>query len=150
MPVGYKVSAVQFSDGSPIENSTSLTAAVDIISNVDLTACPSGCFRPVGLAFDAQGRLFFSSDATGEIYIITQSAEAQGSSGGNGSVQNATPTSSGTNGTLASSGTGAPSASSTTVTTGSSGAGSLVFQVVGSGSVALLWAVAMGVALVCL
>lgn len=29
--------------------------------------------RPVGLAIDAKGRLFFSSDATGEIYALVKS-----------------------------------------------------------------------------
>ena len=28
------------------------------------------CFRPVGVAFDAKGRLYMSSDSTGEIYVI--------------------------------------------------------------------------------
>jgi hypothetical protein len=41
--------------------------------NVNVSACPTGCFRPVGLAFDGQGRLFMSSDSTGEIYVITSS-----------------------------------------------------------------------------
>ncbi len=37
-----------------------------------MTACPQGCFRPVGLAWDKEGRLFMSSDATGEIYVVTK------------------------------------------------------------------------------
>lgn len=42
------------------------------MANADINDCPSGCFRPVGLAWDAQGRLFMSSDSTGEIYVITR------------------------------------------------------------------------------
>jgi hypothetical protein len=41
--------------------------------NPDNSACPDGCFRPVGLAWDSNGRLFMSSDATGEIYMIIRS-----------------------------------------------------------------------------
>jgi hypothetical protein len=28
------------------------------------------CFRPVGVAFDTKGRLYMSSDSTGEVYVI--------------------------------------------------------------------------------
>lgn len=50
----------------------SLTAAVDVVSNSNMTACPGGCFRPVGLAWDSRGRLYMSSDSTGEIYVVTK------------------------------------------------------------------------------
>ncbi|KAK3068855.1 hypothetical protein LTR53_013262 [Teratosphaeriaceae sp. CCFEE 6253] len=69
-PAGYKLSVVEFANGDAVEPADSLTAAVDIVSNADNAACPSGCFRPVGLAWDSQGRLFMSSDATGEIYVV--------------------------------------------------------------------------------
>jgi hypothetical protein len=42
------------------------------VSNVDTSKCPDACFRPVGLAWDNKGRLFMSSDATGEVYVITR------------------------------------------------------------------------------
>ena len=72
-PIGYKLSFVQFDgNGSPTEPANSSTAAVDIVSNPDLSACPRSCFRPVGLAWDSQGRLFMSSDSTGEIYVVTK------------------------------------------------------------------------------
>lgn len=70
-PVGYKVSMIPFgADGQPIANSDSNTAAIDILMNADNSACPQNCFRPAGIAFDSQGRLFVSSDATGEIYVV--------------------------------------------------------------------------------
>jgi glucose/arabinose dehydrogenase len=72
-PIGYKVSFIQFDgNGSPTAPASSTTAAVDIVSNPDLSKCPDSCFRPAGMAWDSQGRLFFSSDATGEIYVITR------------------------------------------------------------------------------
>lgn len=40
----------------------------------DLSACPDNCVRPVGLAFDPLGRLFGSSDTTGEIFMIESSS----------------------------------------------------------------------------
>ncbi|RAR11318.1 soluble quino protein glucose dehydrogenase [Stemphylium lycopersici] len=72
-PVGYKLSLVPFDGkGSPTTPSNSTTAITDIVSNPDLSACPDSCFRPVGLAWDSQGRLFMSSDSTGEIYVVTR------------------------------------------------------------------------------
>lgn len=90
--VGYKLSMIRFADGQPVAPSDSTTATVDVLSNADLSKCPDGCFRPVGLAWDGQGRLFLSSDATGEIYVLQQ---AEVSASGNGD----TPTSS-SSGTL--------------------------------------------------
>lgn len=72
-PIGYKLSLVEFDgNGSPRAAANSTTATADIVSNPDLSQCPGKCFRPVGLAFDAQGKLYMSSDATGEIYVITK------------------------------------------------------------------------------
>lgn len=92
--VGYKLSVVRFADGQPVAPSSSTNATADVLSNADLSKCPDGCFRPVGLAWDGQGRLFLSSDATGEIYVLQQ-AEISTSGGGGGE----TPTSS-SSGTL--------------------------------------------------
>ncbi|KAI9722761.1 MAG: hypothetical protein M1828_004457 [Chrysothrix sp. TS-e1954] len=86
-PVGYKVSVVQFADGSPVEPSTSNTALQDIVTNPDNSQCPGKCFRPAGLAWDSSGRLFFTSDASGEVYVITSKAN-------NGSVNDAMPSAS--------------------------------------------------------
>ncbi|KAI8936354.1 hypothetical protein NX059_006766 [Plenodomus lindquistii] len=72
-PIGYKLSFVQFNGaGAPTALANSQTAAVDIVSNTDLSQCPGACFRPVGIAWDTQGRLYFSSDSTGEIYVLTR------------------------------------------------------------------------------
>lgn len=71
VPQGYKVSRVDFNAyGQPSKPSTSKTAAIDLVKNANPGACPTNCFRPVGLAFDQAGRLFFTSDATGEIYVL--------------------------------------------------------------------------------
>jgi len=85
-PVGYKVSVVDFADGEPVDASNSTTAATDIVSNADDSVCPDNCFRPVGLAWDGSGRLFMSSDSTGEIYVITREE------GANETTPNATAT----------------------------------------------------------
>lgn len=73
-PVGYKISMIQYNQttGSPLAPANSTTAAIDIVANQNITACPKACFRPVGLAWDGTGRLFFSSDATGEIYVVAR------------------------------------------------------------------------------
>ena len=95
--MGYKLSMVEFDgNGSPSAAADSTTAAVDIVSNPDLSECPDNCFRPAGLAWDSQGRLYMSSDSTGEIFVITREdgsgvnsvseAALNGTSGGGGSA----------------------------------------------------------------
>lgn len=76
-PVGYKVSVIEFANGEPVAPATSKTAVTDIFTNANISVCPDNCFRPVGMAFDSEGRLFVSSDDTGEIYMITQEQAAQ-------------------------------------------------------------------------
>ncbi|KAK4127301.1 soluble quino protein glucose dehydrogenase [Parathielavia appendiculata] len=111
-PAGYKLSYVSFSAdrGEPTEPSDSLTAVKDVITAPDVSACSGqgGCFRPVGLAFDATGeRLFVSSDATGEIWVVMRDgAGGYGNGNGNGG---ATGTSTGP-----STGTGVPGSSTST------------------------------------
>ncbi|KAF4446416.1 hypothetical protein F53441_9933 [Fusarium austroafricanum] len=85
-PVGYQVSYAEFENGHPTESPRSKNATTPIIYNKDLSKCPDDCFRPVGLAWDSQNRLFFSSDKTGEIFVLSREGN-QGSSGGNGSSQ---------------------------------------------------------------
>ncbi|KAL6914666.1 hypothetical protein FSST1_012426 [Fusarium sambucinum] len=68
---GYRVSKVEFADGEPVSASDDSKAEVPIMWNDDNTKCPSGCFRPAGLAFDKAGRLFMTSDSTGELYVLT-------------------------------------------------------------------------------
>ncbi|KAH8598696.1 soluble quino protein glucose/sorbosone dehydrogenase [Bisporella sp. PMI_857] len=80
-PAGYKISAIAFNNGSPVAAPDSTTSTKDIMTNQDNSQCPDSCFRPVGLALDSNGRIFMSSDSTGEIYILAK-----------GSLSTATPT----------------------------------------------------------
>ncbi|KPM37874.1 hypothetical protein AK830_g8709 [Neonectria ditissima] len=82
-PVGYVISSVTFKDGRPVESSTSMDAATPILRNADLSKCPDECFRPVGLAWDSKDRLWFSSDSTGEIFVLARDGT---NSSGNGST----------------------------------------------------------------
>jgi hypothetical protein len=91
-PVGYKLSVISFADGKPVEPPTSKTAAVDILSNADISQCPGKCFRPAGLAIDGKGHIWMTSDATGEIYVL-QKVEV--STTGPGTQTTATSTSNG-------------------------------------------------------
>ncbi|CAI4213410.1 unnamed protein product [Parascedosporium putredinis] len=75
-PVGYMVSSVAFSNGQPSASVSANDALTEIFSNPNHDACPEGCFRPVGLAFDAQGRLWVSADSTGEIYVLKKLTDA--------------------------------------------------------------------------
>ncbi len=71
-PVGYKLSVIAFNEttGDPLAAPDSRTSTIDILANVDNSRCPRNCFRPTSIAFDRQGRLFMSSDSTGEIYVV--------------------------------------------------------------------------------
>ncbi|CVL08746.1 related to L-sorbosone dehydrogenase [Fusarium mangiferae] len=68
---GYRLSKVDFANGEPVPESDDPKAEVPLMWNTDNTKCPSGCFRPAGLAFDKSGRLFLTSDSTGELYVLT-------------------------------------------------------------------------------
>ncbi|CAD0083100.1 unnamed protein product [Aureobasidium vineae] len=81
-PVGYKLSLVNFTDaGEPVDELTSKTAATDIFGNANNSVCPNDCFRPVAMALDNRGRIFISSDASGEIYLVTRDETSKGSGG---------------------------------------------------------------------
>lgn len=80
-PVGYKLSVIPFANGEPVAGPDNKTAAIDILTNADNSRCPTNCFRPVGIAFDQQGRLFMSSDATGDIFVVMRDQASQGSTG---------------------------------------------------------------------
>ena len=55
-------------DGSGPVASDRATLGYEFVVHVpDLNVCPDACVRPVGLAFDGEGRLFVSSDSTGEV-----------------------------------------------------------------------------------
>lgn len=84
--------------GTPVAPSDSNSATSDVLSNADLSRCPDSCFRPVGLAWDGQGRLFMSSDSTGEIYVLQRfemsatgcTGTATGTSSGTGTLVTST------------------------------------------------------------
>lgn len=69
-PVGYKLSSITFTNGMPTEPADSRTPLTDVLTNADINDCPDDCFRPVGLAWDSRQRLFMTSDATGELYVL--------------------------------------------------------------------------------
>ena len=108
---GYKISVVEFANGEPTSASNSTTGAIDIVSNSDNSQCPGSCFRPVGLAWDSQGRLFFSSDATGEIYMLfREDGNATSSAGSN--ATGTVPSARSSTGTSSATGSVSPTASS--------------------------------------
>jgi glucose/arabinose dehydrogenase len=81
-PIGYKLSVVDFHEnGQPVDPLASTTAVTDIFSNKDLSRCPEQCFRPVGMAIDPQGRIFMSSDTSGEIYLISRESATSTTTG---------------------------------------------------------------------
>ena len=106
LPVGYKVSALAFANGSPVAGSNSRTAAVDIMTNPNTSSCADAvCFRPTGLVLDSHQRIFMTSDATGEIWVIRRTNATTGS--GTGTVSGGGQTPSGTAGGASSTPTGA-------------------------------------------
>lgn len=78
-PVGYRLSSIQFdpATGEPtVSAENGRDALKDIIVNKDNSVCPDKCFRPVGLAFDSEERLWMTSDSTGEIYVLLKTASS--------------------------------------------------------------------------
>ncbi|KAF4595796.1 glucose/sorbosone dehydrogenase [Ophiocordyceps camponoti-floridani] len=70
-PVGYRIATIPFTPrGEPSPTNDNPDAATDVLSAPDLSECPDRCFRPVGLALDRRGRLWFSSDSSGEIFVL--------------------------------------------------------------------------------
>lgn len=92
--VGYKLSLVQFENGQPVDATDSLTAATDIVANEDNSVCPDDCLRPVAMAFDSQGRIFMSSDSSGEIYLVTRDTSSNSTGEGTGTSTSASPSAS--------------------------------------------------------
>ncbi|ODA75870.1 hypothetical protein RJ55_08511 [Drechmeria coniospora] len=71
-PSGYRIAAIPFNKhtGEPLASRDGPSAAVDILSTPSHGYRPERCFRPVGLAWDSWGRLWASSDTTGEIFVL--------------------------------------------------------------------------------
>lgn len=70
-PNGYRLSKVEFANGNPIKRSHAGDAEEMLMWNADNSDCEKHCFRPVGLLLDTKGRLFMTSDATGELFLVT-------------------------------------------------------------------------------
>lgn len=84
-PVGYRIASISFKDGKPTAAHSSTDAARDVIAAADLTKCtkPANCLRPVGLAFDGKGRLWFSADS-GEIFVMQKDPKVSDDKGSAG------------------------------------------------------------------
>ncbi|EKM48709.1 uncharacterized protein PHACADRAFT_108421 [Phanerochaete carnosa HHB-10118-sp] len=73
-PTGYGVvrQVVPFSGLQPSAPPSSQTGYTFLAQATNLTSCPGTCIRPVGLAFADDGRLFVSSDSSGELFVISK------------------------------------------------------------------------------
>lgn len=71
---GYGLATTRFRNGKPVSSVNSQTALTYIAQSKNLAGCDkTSCWAPVGLAWDSKGRLFMSTDYTGEIYVILKS-----------------------------------------------------------------------------
>jgi len=131
-PTGYMVGTVAFGpDGEPTAPANSDTSLTPIFANRDNSRCSSNCFRPVGMAFDRQGRMFVASDASGEIYVVQRQANATGTPAASGTSSGAPSATSG----------GATGATSSGTATTPNSAASLMGSTVLVGMVCALMAV---------
>jgi hypothetical protein len=74
-PDGYKLFAISWDaqTGQPIHPPHSSTAAISVLENKSTALCPFTCIRPTGVVFGPGGRLYVSSERTGEIFVIGRS-----------------------------------------------------------------------------
>lgn len=79
-PDGYRIQSIAFANGKPVAPQNSTTGAKTLIANADLTKCPQNCFRPVGLSLDSKGRLWFTSDRTGELWVMAKTGKSTSAS----------------------------------------------------------------------
>ncbi|RPA77430.1 soluble quino protein glucose dehydrogenase [Ascobolus immersus RN42] len=91
-PAGYAVGYIHFTDNGA-EPRASVKQSEDafqaILEPEDEDACPDDCFRPVGIAFDKDGRMFVTSDSTGELVVIERdNGKGKGQSGGGSNSNN--------------------------------------------------------------
>ncbi|EIN09066.1 soluble quino protein glucose dehydrogenase, partial [Punctularia strigosozonata HHB-11173 SS5] len=73
-PTGYAVVRVPFAGASPVASPTSTEGYEILVQAANLTSCPGTCIKPVGLAFASDGRLFVSSDSSGELFTLSSNA----------------------------------------------------------------------------
>ena len=76
-PVGYSVASIAFdpATGEPTaRREAAHEALTNIMTNPDHTKCPGQCFRPAGLALDGKGRVWMTSDTTGEVFVLEKKA----------------------------------------------------------------------------
>lgn len=78
--VGYNLGMVRFDAGSgePTEGRESREGVVEVLGNGEVKGCPEGCFRPVGVAVDGEGRVFMTSDSTGEVFVVRRKEKGGG------------------------------------------------------------------------
>lgn len=75
-PQGYKVIAIPFKSGpyEPVALASNPNGFADVFYPLNEAECSaSKCARPVGLVFDKAGRLYMTSDASGEVYMLKKS-----------------------------------------------------------------------------
>lgn len=77
-PIGYKVFLTEFASDEPVAPSTGNILVTDIFTGADNSRWSDPRFRPVGMAFDRQGRRFVSSDASCENYVLIANAVVGG------------------------------------------------------------------------
>ncbi|KJA23706.1 hypothetical protein HYPSUDRAFT_66098 [Hypholoma sublateritium FD-334 SS-4] len=68
-PTGYGVVQFPYPISRPANNGLGYSF---VVQATNLNTCPGSCIRPVGLAFGKDGRLFVSSDSSGELFVIEQ------------------------------------------------------------------------------
>jgi hypothetical protein len=66
-PCSSKSFRVPFTKNAPTALASSNVGYEFIVQAANLTTCPGTCIRPVGLVFGKDGRLFVTSDSSGEV-----------------------------------------------------------------------------------
>ncbi|KAB5588903.1 hypothetical protein CTheo_7658 [Ceratobasidium theobromae] len=73
-PTGYKVVRIPWAKNRPRAHPSSVNGYETVVGASNTTQCPTSCIRPVAVLFDKLGRMFVTSDDSGEVFVVQKSS----------------------------------------------------------------------------
>ncbi|KAI0685086.1 hypothetical protein BC835DRAFT_1291082 [Cytidiella melzeri] len=70
-PTGYGLVRIPFTNSHPAADRFSKAGYSFLVQASNLETCPGTCIRPVGLVFSQEGKMFVTSDSSGELFVVS-------------------------------------------------------------------------------